>query len=61
MAKKQPRFKTEAQEAEWWAKNQNLIADRFEQAKATGKLGKGTLARVARERVRQAERRQRSH
>ncbi len=33
MAKKQPPFKTEAQEAEWWAKNQNLIADRFEQAK----------------------------
>ena len=34
MAKKQPPFKTETQEAEWWAKNQNLIADRFEQAKA---------------------------
>ena len=48
MAKKQPPFKTEAQEAEWWAKNQNLIADRFEQAKAAGKLGKGTVARVAR-------------
>jgi hypothetical protein len=25
MAKKQPPFKTEAQEAEWRAKNQNLI------------------------------------
>jgi len=35
MAKKQPRFKTATQEAEWWAKNKNLIADRFEQAKAT--------------------------
>src|SRR5260370_34796278 len=54
MAKKQPPFKTEAQEAEWWAKNQNLIADRFEQAKAAGKLGKGTVARVARERCSQA-------
>ncbi len=53
MAKKQRRFKTEAQEAEWWAKNQNLIADRFEQAKATGELGKGTVARVARERTSQ--------
>src|SRR6266581_3154204 len=55
MAKKQPPFKTEAQEAEWWAKNQNLIADRFEQAKAAGKLGKGTVARrVARERASRA-------
>jgi predicted DNA binding CopG/RHH family protein len=54
MAKKQPPFKTEAQESEWWAKNQNLIADRFEQAKATGKLGKGTVAQVARERAIQA-------
>ncbi len=54
MAKKQPRFQTEAQEAEWWSKNQNLIAARFEQAKADGKLGKGTVARVARERASQA-------
>jgi hypothetical protein len=29
--------------------NQNLVADRFEQAKATGKLGRGTVARMARE------------
>ena len=54
MAKKPPPFKTEAQEAEWWSKNQNLIADRFEQAKAAGKLGKGTMARAARERGSQA-------
>jgi predicted DNA binding CopG/RHH family protein len=51
MAKKQQSFKTEAQEAEWWAKNQTLIADRLEQAKAAGKLGKGTVAQVARERA----------
>ena len=51
MAKKQRPFKTEAREADWWANNQNLIADRFELAKATGKLGKGTVARVARERA----------
>jgi predicted DNA binding CopG/RHH family protein len=51
MAKKHPPFKTEAQEAEWWAKNQDLIANRFEQAKVAGKLGKGTVARVARQRV----------
>jgi hypothetical protein len=54
MAKKQPRFKTEKREAEWWAKNQNVVADRFEQAKAAGKLGKGTVARVARERATQS-------
>ena len=54
MAKKQPPFKTEAQEAEWWSKNQKLIADRFEQAKAAGDLGKETVARVARERASQA-------
>lgn len=52
--KKPPRFRSEAQEAEWWAKNQSFIADRLEQAKAAGKLGKGTVARVSRERVRQA-------
>ena len=50
MGKKQLPFKTEAQEAEWWAKNQSLIADRFEQAKTIGKLGMGTVARIARER-----------
>jgi len=54
MAKKKTSFKTETQEAEWWAKNQSLIADRFDQPKATGKLGKGTVARVARERATQA-------
>jgi predicted DNA binding CopG/RHH family protein len=54
MAKKQPHFKSEAQEAEWWAKNQDVIANRFEQAKALGKLGKGTVARVARARAKQA-------
>jgi hypothetical protein len=54
MAKKQPPFQTEAQEAEWWAKNQNLIADRFEEARSAGKLGMGTVARAARERASRA-------
>ena len=53
MAKKQPHFETERQEAEWWAKNQDLIANRFMRAKTAGKLGKGTVARVARERAKQ--------
>src|SRR6267378_4497189 len=54
MAKKQVSFKTETQEAEWWAKNQKLIAEHFEQAKTAGKLGKGTVARLARARASQA-------
>ena len=52
--RKPPRFRNEAQEAEWWAKNQDFIANRFEQAKAAGKLGKGTVARLARDRARQS-------
>ena len=48
--KKQARFKTEADEAKWWSENQELIANRFEQAKAAGKLGKGTVVRMAQER-----------
>ena len=52
--KKQPHIESVTNEAEWWAKNQDLIANRFEQAQSTGKLGKGTVARVARERVAQA-------
>lgn len=47
--KKPPRFESETQEAEWWAKNQKVIAEQFEQATARGGLGRGTIARVARE------------
>lgn len=58
MAKKQPHVETETREAEWWAKNQDLIAGRVEQAKALGKLGKGTVARVAANGPTRPERRQ---
>jgi predicted DNA binding CopG/RHH family protein len=54
MAKKQLHFETETQEAEWRAKNQEQIANRFKQAKASGTLGKGTVARVAGQRAKQA-------
>jgi predicted DNA binding CopG/RHH family protein len=51
-AKKIPaRFRSETQEAEWWAKNQDYIAERFEQAKATRTLAKGSVARLARQRA----------
>jgi hypothetical protein len=37
-----------------WAENQHLIADRFERSKAARKLGRGTVARAARERASQS-------
>ena len=49
--KKKPHFKHEAQEAAWWENNQDLVADHFAQAKAEGKLGQGTVARLAQERA----------
>src|SRR2546428_723993 len=49
--KRQPRFANEAEEADWWAKHQDFIADRLEQAKAKGNLGKGTVAHLASERA----------
>ena len=53
MSNKLPSLKSEGQ-AEWWAENQNLIADRFEQAKAAGELATGIVARAARATARQA-------
>jgi predicted DNA binding CopG/RHH family protein len=53
MATSRLRFKSETQEAEWWAKNQHLIAEQFEQAKAAGKVARGTVARIARVRASQ--------
>jgi predicted DNA binding CopG/RHH family protein len=38
-------FKTEADEARWWAKNQDLIAQKFDEAAADGSLGRGTVAK----------------
>ncbi len=44
-----PQFNTEAEEAEWWADNQDLLADRFESAAAEGRLQDSSVARRARE------------
>jgi predicted DNA binding CopG/RHH family protein len=49
--KKQPRFKNETEEAKWWTDNQEFIADKFEKAKVMGKLGRGTVAKIARQRA----------
>lgn len=49
--KKRPPFKTEAQEANFWHANQDLIAARFEQAEAVGTLTHGTVAKQAQKRA----------
>ena len=49
-----PRFKSEAEEADWLFNHQDYITDLFEKAAAAGTLGHGTVARLARERVSQA-------
>jgi predicted DNA binding CopG/RHH family protein len=42
-----PRFSSETEEAEWWDSHQDLIAEKFAQAAATGGLGHGRVARQA--------------
>jgi predicted DNA binding CopG/RHH family protein len=39
-----PEFKSEAEEAQWWVDNQELLAQQFKQAAAAGQLGRGTVA-----------------
>jgi predicted DNA binding CopG/RHH family protein len=40
-----PDFKSEEEEAAWWANNQGVLVKEFEQAAADGTLGRGTLVR----------------
>jgi predicted DNA binding CopG/RHH family protein len=40
-----PEFKSEEEEARWWAENQDLLLDEFKAAAKEGTLGRGTLAR----------------
>jgi predicted DNA binding CopG/RHH family protein len=40
-----PDFKTEEEEANWWAANQSLLLSEFQQAAKDGTVGQGTLAR----------------
>ena len=42
---KVPDFKTEAEEARWWAQNQVRLAKAFRNAAAEGRLNRGTLVR----------------
>ena len=46
---KVPKFESEAQEAQWWFDNQDLVADAFGAAAKNGTLRRSTLAdRLAR-------------
>ena len=45
--RKIPRFKSEAQEAEWWDKNHDFIADQFEKAAKEGRILRGLPGRGA--------------
>jgi predicted DNA binding CopG/RHH family protein len=38
-------FKSESDEARWWAENQKLIGEAFDEAAADGTLGRGTVAK----------------
>src|SRR5258708_25132228 len=40
-----PEFKTEAEEARWWAENQERVTEAFQRAAAGGHLRRGTVAR----------------
>lgn len=42
-----PHFATEAEEADWWYDNRELVSDEFVRAAEEGELRRGTLARRA--------------
>jgi predicted DNA binding CopG/RHH family protein len=42
---KVPKFRSEAQEASWWASHQAQVADEFQRAASEGLLGRGSVAR----------------
>jgi predicted DNA binding CopG/RHH family protein len=54
MPDKPPHFKDEAEEANWWFENQGFALEQFRKAKAEGRLQRGMVARLARERAAQA-------
>ena len=44
---KLPKFKSEAEEAEWWDRNPGFIADQFEKAAKEGRILRGLPGRGA--------------
>ena len=42
-----PKFANESEEARWWFDHSDAVADEFELAEREGRLGRGTVARLA--------------
>lgn len=47
---KVPKFKTEAEEAQWWYENRDKVSDEFHKAAKEGRLGRGGVRRLFAER-----------
>ena len=47
---KVPKFATEAEEAQWWLDNDDLVSDEFQKAAAEGRVKRGGVARLLAER-----------
>jgi predicted DNA binding CopG/RHH family protein len=45
-----PAFKSEAEEAQWWFDNQDMLGDKFLEAAKNGTLGRGTVMKQYTER-----------
>jgi len=45
-----PAFKSEAEEAQWWFDNQDLVGEKFLEAAKNGTLGRGTMMKQYAER-----------
>lgn len=44
---KLPKFANDDEEATWWYDNRELVSQEFQQAATEGRLGRGTVARMA--------------
>ena len=42
-----PKFANESEEARWWFENRDAVADEFELAEREGRLGRGSVSRLA--------------
>jgi hypothetical protein len=48
---KLPKFRTEAEEAKWWFDHRGKLTKAFRDAAARGEMGRGSAAKMARERT----------
>ncbi len=42
-----PKFANETEEADWWFEHRDLVSEEFQKAEKEGRLGRGTVARLA--------------